>query len=44
MEPSILKMLESVKTDREKNLILVMVATDEDQTAIRLFVESLLQK
>lgn len=31
----------TVKSEREKNLILIMVADDKDQKAIRLFLEAL---
>jgi hypothetical protein len=40
----LLRKLKTVKTDRERNLILVMAAEDNDQTTIRLFIEALLTK
>lgn len=36
--------LSKVKTEREKNLILIMAAEDDDQKSIRLFLETLIDK
>lgn len=44
VKQELLRKLKTVKTDRERNLILVMAAEDNDQTTIRLFIEALLTK
>lgn len=40
----LIEKLASVKTDQEKNLLLVLAAEDNDQKAIRLFIEALIGK
>jgi len=42
VKQELLKKLKTVKSDRERNLILIMAADENDQTAIRLFIEALL--
>ncbi len=44
MKKELIEKLATVKTEQEKNLLLVLAAEDNDQKAIRLFIEALIGK
>jgi len=44
MKKELIRKLDKAKSEREKNLILLMAADDQDQKSIRLYLEALLDK